>query len=255
MSDVRISCIGSNSPKAEAAYEELDRAYPFVAPEESDIIVVLGGDGFLLRTLHNLAEHKKPFFGMNCGTLGFLMNEYRSDGLLKRLAEAKSFSLYPLVLEAAMDDSRVERALAYNEVAITRHSGQSANLRVCVDGVERIARFVGDGLIVATPAGSTAYNLSAHGPIVPLGADLLALTPVSPFRPRRWKGALLPHTSVVTVENLDPAKRPLSATADFREIPYATTVTVRRDDSRGVELLFDRDHSLEERILAEQFAY
>jgi NAD+ kinase len=232
----------------------LARRYPFVAPEESNIIVVLGGDGFLLRTLHNLAKHKKPFFGMNCGTLGFLMNEYRSNGLLERVADAKAFSLHPLVLEATMDDGRVKRALAYNEVAITRHSGQSANLRVCVDGVERIARFVGDGLIVATPAGSTAYNLSAHGPIVPLGADLLALTPVSPFRPRRWKGALLPHTSVVTVENLDPTKRPLAATADFREIPCATAMTVRQDDTIGAELLFDKDHSLEERILAEQFA-
>jgi NAD+ kinase len=154
---------------------------------------------------------------------------------------------------ATTTDGQVEQALAFNEVAVIRGSGQSANIRVSIDNVERLQKYVGDGLIVSTAAGSTAYNLSAHGPIIPIGTNLLALTPVSPFRPRRWKGALLPHTSVITMENLDPVKRPLVTTADFRDILNVVSVTVREDQSHSVQMLFDKDHSLEERIIREQF--
>jgi NAD+ kinase len=157
-------------------------------------------------------------------------------------------------MEAQMEDSRVEKGLAFNEVSVTRHSGQSANMRIIIDGVERLAKLVGDGLIVSTAAGSTAYNLSAHGPIIPLGSNLLALTPVSPFRPRRWKGALIPHTAKVTLENLDPGKRPLAATADFMEVFGVSSITIGEDEKNGATLLFDPDRSLEERVIAEQFA-
>jgi NAD+ kinase len=190
---------------------------------------------------------------MNCGTVGFLMNDYRLQGLPERIAAAETIHLSPLIMEAKMEDGSMERGLAFNEVAVTRHSGQSANLRIRVDGIDRLDKFVGDGLIVSTAAGSTAYNLSAHGPVIPLGSKLIALTPVSPFRPRRWKGALLPHTAVITMENLDPKKRPLVTTADFRDILDVVSVTVREDQSHSVQMLFDKDHSLEERIIREQF--
>lgn len=250
-----IACVRSESDRAEAAYNELVRCYDLVRPEESDVIVALGGDGFMLHALHAYLPLGRPMFGMNCGTVGFLMNAYRPEALLERIEAAEAFQLHPLIMQAITTAGRVEEVLAFNEVTVIRHTGQSANIRVVVDRVERIAKFVGDGMIVATAAGSTAYNLSAHGPIVPLGASVLALTPVSPFRPRRWRGALLPHTTEVVFENLDPQKRPLTATADFKEIFDVVSVTVREDRSTTVTLLFDPDHSLEERIAAEQFAF
>jgi NAD+ kinase len=225
-----------------------------VLPEQSEVIVALGGDGFLLHTIHNTLHLGKPIFGMNCGTVGFLMNDYRLDDLPARIEAAKEICLPPLAMEARMEDGRVEKGLAFNEVSVTRHSGQSANMRITIDGVERLAKFVGDGLIVSTAAGSTAYNLSAHGPIIPLGSNLLALTPVSPFRPRRWKGALMPHTAMVTLENVDPAKRPLAATADFMEVFGVLSITIGEDDKNSATLLFDPDRSLEERVIAEQFS-
>ena len=252
--ELKIACVHSGSEIAVEHYRELEEHYQFVAPEESDVIVALGGDGLMLHALHNHMDLAKPIYGMNCGTVGFLMNDYRAGSLPERIVSAELHELHPIAMKATTVDGVTEEALAFNEVALFRGSGQSANIRISVDGVDRIEKFMGDGLIVATSAGSTAYNLSAHGPIIPLGSNLLALTPVSPFRPRRWKGALLPHTSVIEMENLDPEKRPLTATADFMEIHNVKTTTVSEDPAHSVKVLFDKDHSLEERIIREQFA-
>ena len=249
----RIACVASDSDQAQGALAEISRRYDLVDPAEADVIVALGGDGFLLRVMHQHLGLGLPVFGMNRGTVGFLMNEYRPDGLEARVADAAGRRIHPLGLTATGADGAITSRRAFNEVALTRSSGQSAHIRVLVDGVERIPLFIGDGMIVATAAGSTAYNLSAHGPIIPLGADLLALTPVSPFRPRRWKGALVPRSVEIRLENLDPAKRPLAVTADYHEVPSVVSATIVEDRSVTVELLFDRDHSLEERIIAEQF--
>jgi len=249
----RIACVASDSDQAQGALGEISRSYDLVAPDEAEVIVALGGDGFLLRVMHEFLDLARPIFGMNRGTVGFLMNEYRPDGLVERVAGATGRRIHPLALTATGADGQVTSGRAFNEVALTRSSGQSAHIRVLVDGIERIPLFIGDGMIVATAAGSTAYNLSAHGPIIPLGADLLALTPVSPFRPRRWKGALAPRSAEIVLENLDPTKRPVAVTADFHEVAAVVTTTIAEDRSLSIELLFDSDHSLEERIIAEQF--
>jgi NAD+ kinase len=249
----RIACVASDSVQARAAQAELAARYDLVDPDKCDVIVALGGDGLLLHTMHDHLQLGRPIFGMNRGTVGFLMNQYRPDDLVERVAAASSITVQPLAMAARLADGSVSRALAFNEVAVTRHSGHSANIRLSIDGVQRMAKFVGDGLIVATAAGSTAYNLSAHGPIIPLGSNLLAVTPVSPFRPRRWRGALVPHTAEIVMENLDADKRPLAATADFHELFNVVSVTIREAASTSVQLLFDADHSLEERIIAEQF--
>jgi NAD+ kinase len=249
----RIACVASSSAPARAAQAELTTRYELVDLDDCDVIVALGGDGLLLHTIHDHLQLGRPIFGMNRGTVGFLMNQYRPDGLHERVAAATPITIHPLRMAATHTDGRRSHALAFNEVAVTRISAHSANLRLSIDGVERMPMFMGDGLIVATPAGSTAYNLSAHGPIIPLGSNLLAVTPVSPFRPRRWKGALVPHSAEIVVENLDADKRPLAATADFDELFHVVSVTIREDTSTTVELLFDADHSLEERIIAEQF--
>ena len=250
---LRIACVHAGTELAEKHFNELSALYAFVSPEESDVILALGGDGLMLHVLHTYMDLKKPIYGMNCGTVGFLMNEYQRQLLAERILSADSFVLHPVAMEAKTTEGSMEHALAFNEVAVIRGSAQSANISVSIDGVQRLEKYIGDGLIVSTAAGSTAYNLSAHGPIIPLGTNLLALTPVSPFRPRRWKGALLPHTAVITMENLNPQKRPLVTTADFRDIPNVVTVTVREDQSHQVQMLFDKDHSLEERIIREQF--
>jgi NAD+ kinase len=249
----RLACVASSSASARAALAELAACYELVDPGDCDVIVALGGDGLLLHTIHEHLQLGRPIFGMNRGTVGFLTNQYRPDGLLERVAAATAITIHPLRMTATHTHGRRSQALAFNEVAVTRLSAHSANLCLSIDGVERMAKFMGDGLIVATPAGSTAYNLSAHGPIIPLGSNLLAVTPVSPFRPRRWKGALVPHTAEIVVENLDADKRPLAATADFDELFQVVSVTIREDPSTTVRLLFDADHSLEERIIAEQF--
>ena len=249
----RIACVASSAAPARAARADLAARYDLVDPGDCDVIVALGGDGLLLHTIHEHLQLDRPIFGMNRGTVGFLMNQYRPDDLLDRVAAATSITIHPLGMAATYSDGSEAHALAFNEVAVTRLSALSANLRLSIDGVERMAMFMGDGLIVATAAGSTAYNLSAHGPIIPLGSNLLAVTPVSPFRPRRWKGALVPHTAEIVVENLDADKRPLAATADFDELFQVVSVTIREDTSTAVQLLFDADHSLEERIIAEQF--
>jgi NAD+ kinase len=249
----RIACVASSSALARAAQAELAARYDLADPDDCDVIVALGGDGLLLHTVHQHLQLGRPIFGMNRGTVGFLTNQYRPDDLLERVAAATPITIHPLRMAATHPDGHSSHALAFNEIAVTRSSAHSANLRLSIDGVERMGRFMGDGLIVATPAGSTAYNLSAHGPIIPLGSNLLAVTPVSPFRPRRWKGALVPHTAEIVVENLDADKRPLAATADFRELFQVVSVTIGEDTSTTVQLLFDADHSLEERIIAEQF--
>jgi NAD+ kinase len=250
---VRIACVASSSAAARAAQAELAARYELVDPGDCDVVVALGGDGLLLHVIHELLALGRPIFGMNRGTVGFLMNRYRPGGLVERIAAATPISVHPLRMEATHTDGRSDHALAFNEVAVTRISAHSANIRLLIDGVERMAMFMGDGLIVATAAGSTAYNLSAHGPIIPLGSNLLAVTPVSPFRPRRWRGALVPHTAEIVVENLDADKRPLAATADFHELFHVVSVAIREDTSTTARLLFDADHSLEERIIAEQF--
>ena len=249
----RIACVASSSAAAQAARTELAARYELVEAEDATVIVALGGDGLLLHTVHEQFELGRPIFGMNRGTVGFLMNEYRLDDLPARLAAATTVTVHPLAMTAVGVDGEMLSAHAFNEVTVTRRSVQAANIRVSVDGVTRMERFAGDGLIVATPAGSTAYNLSANGPIIPLGSSLLAVTPVSPGRPRRWRGALLPRTAEIVLENLDPDKRPLSATADFQELDHVVSVTVREDRAIAVTLLFDPDRSLEERIIAEQF--
>jgi NAD+ kinase len=249
----RIACVASSAAAARTAQADLAARYDLVDPGDCEVIVALGGDGLLLHTIHQHLQLGRPIFGMNRGTVGFLMNQYRPDGLLERVAAATPITIHPLRMAATYADGSLSHALAFNEVAVTRLSAHSANLRLSIDGVQRMPVFMGDGLIVATPAGSTAYNLSAHGPIIPLGSNLLAVTPVSPFRPRRWKGALVPHTAQIVVENLDADKRPLAATADFHELFHVKSVAVREDPSTAVRLLFDADHSLEERIIAEQF--
>jgi NAD+ kinase len=249
----RIACVASDSAPARAAQADLAARYDLVDPIDCDVIVALGGDGLLLHTIHEHLKLGRPIFGMNRGTVGFLMNQYRPDGLLERVGAATPITVHPLRMAATFADGRRAHALAFNEVAMTRLSVHSANIRLSIDGVERMAKFVGDGLIVATATGSTADNLLAHGPIIPLGSNLLAVTPVSPFRPRRWKGALVPHTAEIVVDNLDADKRPLAATADFHELFHVVSVTIREDTSTSVHLLFDADHSLEERIIAEQF--
>jgi NAD+ kinase len=249
----RIACVASSSAPARAAQAELAARYELVDPGDCEVIVALGGDGLLLHTIHEHLQLGRPIFGMNRGTVGFLMNQYRPDDLVTRVAAASPITIHPLRMAATHADGRRSRALAFNEVAVTRSSAHSANIRLSIDRVQRMPVFMGDGLIVATAAGSTAYNLSAHGPIIPLGSNLLAVTPVSPFRPRRWKGALVPHTAEIVVENLDADKRPLAATADFHELFHVVSVTIQEDTSTTVQLLFDADHSLEERIIAEQF--
>jgi NAD+ kinase len=252
-SRLKIAVTVSDASAAQAALTQLRQQYEFVGIDECDVIVALGGDGLLLHTMHEHIGLGRPIFGMNRGTVGFLMNTYRPDGLLERLSAAKPLRIHPLELTATTTAGLTIRGIAFNEVAVTRRSAQSVHLRVCIDDTERLPLFVGDGMIVATAAGSTAYNLSAHGPIIPLGSGLLAVTPVSPFRPRRWKGALVPRSARIRLENLDPASRPVTATADFLELFDILTVAVREDTSTAVELLFDPDHSLEERIIAEQF--
>lgn len=250
----RIAFIAADTPEATEARERLAARYDCVPPENAQIIVALGGDGLMLEVLHAHLERGVPIYGMNRGTVGFLMNEYSEEDLDRRLERAEAVELHPLRMKAQTLGGKTEYGLAINEVSLFRESRQAARLRIKVDGVVRLAEVVCDGVLVATPAGSTAYNLSAHGPIVPIGAPLLALTPISAFRPRRWRGALLPHTAEVEVEVLEPNKRPVSATADFTEVRDVKSVSIREDRETSLKILFDPEHNLEDRILNEQFA-
>jgi NAD+ kinase len=219
---------------------------------QADVIVALGGDGFMLQTLHAFLKTGKPIYGMNLGSVGFLMNEYREDALLDRLRVAEQAVVHPLRMTAHTRDKPVE-ALAFNEVSLLRETRQAAKIRIMVDDRPRIAELICDGVLVSTPAGSTAYNLSAHGPILPIDAALLALTPISAFRPRRWRGALLPHRARVRFEILESGKRPVSAVADDFEVRDVTAVDVAEDRSIAMTMLYDKGHNLDERILSEQF--
>lgn len=246
--------VAGRSDGPEQALERLEKKYGSAEPEGADVIVALGGDGFMLHTLHRFLGQGRPIYGMNQGTVGFLMNEYREDGLEERIVAAHRAVLHPLRMTAETEGGGTIESLAINEVSLLRQSRQAARLRITVDGVVRLEELTADGVLLATPAGSTAYNLSAHGPIIPLEAELLALTPVSAFRPRRWRGALLPSRATVRIEVLDHFKRPVSAVADATEVRDVVEVVVREDRDASVELLFDPDHNLEERVLREQFA-
>jgi len=250
-----IAFVSSASEEAENARRRFSHLYGSSPPEMADVIVALGGDGFMLTALRRFMNTGKPVYGMHRGTVGFLMNEFRLDGLMERLGRAAVTRIRPLLMTARDVSGDLHEARAFNEVSLWRQTYQAAKLRISIDDRERLDELVCDGLIVATPAGSTAYNLSAHGPIIPLGAPLLALTPISPFRPRRWRGALMPDRAVVQFEVLDPGKRPVGAAADHTEIRDVREVTVRQDTASESLLMFDPEHSWEERILAEQFQY
>jgi NAD+ kinase len=251
----RIALVAGKSPEAQSAFKRLRRRYGSVAPADADVIVALGGDGFMLQTLHKFMDIGKPIYGMHRGTVGFLMNEYVDDGLEERIAAAKTALTHPLVMRAVDVKGRTHEHLAFNEVSLFRQIYQAARLRILVDGKERLPELIADGLLVATPAGSTAYNLSVQGPIIPINAPLLALTPISPFRPRRWRGALLPDTARIRIEVKDPDRRPVAAVADHDEVRDVQQVDVSMDRRIEMRLLFDPGHSLDERILREQFGY
>jgi NAD+ kinase len=227
--------------------------HAFCEVDEADIIVVLGGDGFMLSCLHRYLNLGKPIYGMNRGTVGFLMNEYQEDGLAERLADAETVRIHPLRMRAETTVGDFSEALAFNQIALNRMDNQAANLEVRIDGKVRLDRLVADGVLVSTPAGSSAYNFSAHGPIIPIGTPLLALTPISPFRPRRWRGALLPGAAIVEMRVLDPDKRPVRASADSAAVEGVSRVEVAEDRAVSVAMLFDPGHSLEERVIREQF--
>lgn len=250
-----FSFASSGTAEADAAAERLSKRYGQTSYDQADIVVALGGDGFLLQTLRETMSTGKCVYGMNRGTVGFLMNEFNESALPERLASAVAETIRPLEM-VTIDNAGVTRdALAINEVSLLRQSYQAARLRISVDGKVRLEELICDGVMVATPAGSTAYNLSAHGPILPLDAPLLALTPVSPFRPRRWRGALLPKTAVVRFDILEEQKRPVNAVADHTEVKSVVSVEVKESANHTATLLFDAGHSWSERILAEQFRY
>jgi NAD+ kinase len=249
----RLTFTASDRPEAQEARAKLAELYGD-AGDAAQAIVALGGDGFMLESLHKNLGDGKPIYGMNRGSVGFLMNEYVADGLIERVNAAVRAVIHPLAMVAIDMRRQQHRALAINEVSLLRQSRQTAKLRISIDGTVRMEELVCDGVMVATPAGSTAYNLSAHGPIIPLDAKVLALTPISAFRPRRWRGAQLPHTARVTIEVLEADKRSVSAVADNFEVRDVVEVHVQEDRSISLAMLFDAGRSLEERVLAEQFS-
>ncbi len=251
----RIAFVSSPTDEAKAAYAHLTRMYGGVAPENADIIVALGGDGLMLRTLHRFLNSGKPIYGMNRGSVGFLMNEFREDDLPERLEKAVCTAIHPLLMEVRDLAGVTHSAHAINEVSLMRQTYQASKLRITIDGRVRLEELVCDGILIATPAGSTAYNLSAHGPILPMDSPLLALTPISAFRPRRWRGALLSNRADVRIDVLDAGDRLVSAAADHNEIRSVAEVRIRQDNASHSLILFDPDHSWEERILTEQFRY
>lgn len=255
----RIACLADDSPKAQAAYRELTQYNAFIdiagKRTKPDVIVALGGDGFMLQVLHRYMHRNIPVYGMNCGSVGFLLNNYSPHGLVDRIREARMANLHPLMMYARTMDSKERQMLAINEVSLFRESRQAAKIRISIDHVVRVQELAADGVLVSSPAGSTAYNFSAGGPILPLNARLLALTPIAPFRPRRWGGALLNHQSSITFEVLEAEKRPVSAVADFTEVRDVISVSVFEDRTTTLSLLFDPEHNLEERITKEQFSF
>jgi NAD+ kinase len=251
----RVAFVASPTPEAEKAALALAKRYGNVALDAADVVVALGGDGLMLQTLHRFMTNPKPIYGMHRGTVGFLMNDFSEDGLMERLAAAQTTIIHPLVMHAIDSSGQTHTYRAINEVSLFRQAYQAAKLRILIDGKERLAELAADGILVATPAGSTAYNLSVQGPIIPVGSPLLALTPISPFRPRRWRGALLPDSAEVTVEVIEADKRPVAAVADHDEVRSVRSVEIGMDHSIAMHMLFDPGHSLDERILREQFGY
>lgn len=252
---MKIAVIASEFGDAANAAKELKKNIKPVSAKEADVIVALGGDGFMLQTLHTYLDYEKPIFGMNKGTVGFLMNAFSEDGLMERILSADTYTLHPLRMRATRCDGEIVEHLAINEVSLLRETRQAAHLQIAIDGRVRLPELVGDGVLVATPAGSTAYNLSAHGPIIPLGADLLALTPLSAFRPRRWRGALLPRHVNVEVTVNQPQKRPVSAVADMHEVRDVRKVEIEEASDKRLHVMFDAEHTLAERIFTEQFMH
>jgi NAD+ kinase len=251
----RIAFVASDVPAAQQARRRLIRRYGDARPETADVVVALGGDGLMLTTLQRFMNSGKPIYGMHRGTVGFLMNEFSDNGLAERLTAAHVTVIHPLLMRARDAAGRLHRHHTINEVSLFRQGHQAARLRILVDGKVRLPELAADGVLVSTPAGSTAYNLSVQGPIIPIDAPLLALTPISPFRPRRWRGALLPDRAQVTIEVLEAEKRPVAAVADHSEVRSVRSVDVCMDHDVAMHMLFDPGHSLDERILSEQFGY
>jgi NAD+ kinase len=254
VSNRRIAFVASKSADGQRFLAEMEQRYGNRPVADSDVLVALGGDGFMLQTLHRHRQSGKPVFGMKAGTVGFLMNLYRPEELHERIERAQPAMLRPLLMNAVAESGNTSELLAFNEVSLLRQTKQAAKIRVTLNGKPKIDELVCDGVMVSTPAGSTAYNLSAAGPILPLGSQVLALTPIAAFRPRRWRGAILPSNTEVKFEILDHYKRPVSATADATEVRDVVEVSIRESSEHTVTLLFDPEHSLEERILNEQFA-
>ena len=255
MAAPKIAFIAADSAEAKEAEAALNARYGAQDWRTADMLVVLGGDGTMLRVMHRVINDPKPIFGMHCGTVGFLMNRFDLEDLPRRVSQAKRSIIHPLQMLARDRNGREERALAFNEVSLLRQTAQAAKLGIHIDNIERLPELICDGIIMATPAGSTAYNLSAHGPILPLGAGVLALTPISAFRPRRWRGAIVPHEARITIESLEAEKRPVAAVADQFEVRNVRKVEIAEDRKRSARLLFDPGHSLAERVLAEQFRF
>lgn len=250
---LKIAFISSDSPQAIAAKADLEGLYESTTAEQADILVVLGGDGFMLTVLHANLGNQKKIYGMNRGTIGFLLNAFDPENLLKRLTHAETLTLFPLKMTVEDAAGKMHIAHAINEVYAFRETHQAAKLQIMINGKEQMDCLTCDGLLLATPAGSTAYNFSAHGPILPINSNLLALTPISAFRPRRWRGALIPHKQIVKLKVLEPEKRPVSAVADYLEIRDALHIQIEEDRSQPFQIMFDSKYSLEEKILDEQF--
>ncbi len=249
----KIAIVSSRSPKAQEGGKRLHERYATADPEDADVIVALGGDGFMLESLHGFLDRGVPIYGMNRGSIGFLMNDYDEEGLIERLEAAEATVLHPLQMIAKTVEGDTTTALAINEVSVLRQTRQAAKIRISIDGKVRTPELICDGVLVATAAGSTAYNLSAHGPILPVGSDIMALTPISAFRPRRWHGALLPAHAKIKFEVLEGEKRPVSAVADYTEVRNVIEVDVEERRDISLQILFDAGHGLEERIINEQF--
>lgn len=251
----RLAFVAAEAPQARRALGRLVKAYGQATPETADVIVALGGDGLMLQTMHRFMSSGKAIYGMNRGSVGFLMNDYSETNLRERLKAAEPTSVHPLKMKAVDQAGTVHKAMAFNEVSFLRQRHQTAKLKISIDGHVRLEELTCDGILLATPAGSTAYNLSAYGPILPINSPLLALTPISPFRPRRWRGAIIPHQAHVTIESLEAEKRPVAAVADHVEVRNIRKVEIAQDRKRSARLLFDPGHSLAERVLAEQFRF
>lgn len=251
----KLSFVTSKTADAQSAKATLTKKYGNFSTDEADVIIALGGDGLMLECLHHFNQNNLPIYGLNRGTVGFLMNEFGDDDLHKRLNEAQKYNAHPLMAEMQTMDGETHCSKAFNEVSLLRQTHQASKLHISINQKARLEELVCDGIIVATPVGSTAYNLSAHGPIIPINAPLIALTPISPFRPRQWRGALLPDDMNISIKICDPEKRPVSAVADHQEVRNITKIKIKQDKQQFATMLFDAKHGLEERILREQFGY